>query len=159
MRKIINPYIGREDEGYNCFACAPHNPHGLKMEFYEDGEDIVCFWTPSKDYQSWQDTLHGGIQATLIDETAGWLITRKFETSGMTTSFNLKYRKPVAAGEGHTVEVRVRTREVKRNFVFMDATLKCDGELCTTAEVTFFCFSQEVAREKYLFRPCQLEQE
>ena len=158
MKKIINPYIGQEDKGYNCFACAPHNPHGLKMEFYEDGDEIVCFWTPRSDYQSWQDTLHGGIQATLIDETAGWLITRKFQTSGMTTSFNLKYRKPVATGEDHTVEVRVKAREVKRNFVFMDATLKCDGELCTTAELTFFCFSQEEATEKFFFRPCQVEE-
>ena len=158
MKKIINPYIGQEDEGYNCFACAPHNPHGLKMEFYEDGDDIVCFWTPRPDYQSWQDTLHGGIQATLIDETAGWLITRKFQTSGMTTAFNLKYRKPVATGEDPTVEVRVRAREVKRNFVFMDATLKCDGELCTTAELTFFCFSPKEATEKFFFRPCEVEE-
>ena len=158
MKKIINPYIGHESEGYNCFACAPHNPCGLKMEFYEDGDDVVCFWTPGENYQGWRDTLHGGVQATLIDETAGWLISRKFQTSGMTTALNIKYRKPVATGDAHKVEVRATTREVKRNFVFMDVTLKCDGELCSTVELTFYCFPKEKAVEEFMFLPFEVEE-
>ena len=42
MKKIINPWKGKE--GYNCFGCAPANPVGVKMEFYEDGDDIVSQW-------------------------------------------------------------------------------------------------------------------
>ena len=41
MDKIKNPFGGMEDQGYNCFACCPSNPFGLKMEFYEDGDEIV----------------------------------------------------------------------------------------------------------------------
>ena len=48
MKKIKNPYAGTaEGMGYNCFACAPENPCGLKMEFFEDGEEVVCFWEPN----------------------------------------------------------------------------------------------------------------
>ena len=36
MKKVKNPYIGLEEQGYNCFACCPTNPCGLKMRFYED---------------------------------------------------------------------------------------------------------------------------
>ena len=90
MKKIKNPWIDLTDKGYNCFACAPNNPYGLKMEFYEDGEDIVSLWTPDSNYQGWLNTLHGGIQATLLDELGGWIIARKFQTSGMTTSLNMK---------------------------------------------------------------------
>ena len=45
MTRIINPYegMGRE-EGYHCFACAPRNEHGLHMEFYEEGDEVVCYW-------------------------------------------------------------------------------------------------------------------
>ena len=39
MEKIINPWEGME--GYFCFGCAPNNESGLKMEFYEDGDEIV----------------------------------------------------------------------------------------------------------------------
>ena len=54
MKKIINPYAGTsEGLGYNCFACAPENPCGLKMEFYEDDQDVVCFWTPNENHQGW----------------------------------------------------------------------------------------------------------
>ena len=91
MKKIKNPWLPLTGKGYNCFACAPCNPYGLKMEFYEDGDDIVSLWTPDDNYQGWLDTLHGGIQATLLDEIGGWIIARKFQTSGMTTNLNVKY--------------------------------------------------------------------
>lgn len=54
------------------------------MEFYEDGDDIVSIWEPHENFQSWIGTLHGGIQATLMDELGGWVITRKLQTTGMT---------------------------------------------------------------------------
>ena len=38
MKKIINPWKGLE--GYNCFGCAPNNEAGIKMEFYEDGDEV-----------------------------------------------------------------------------------------------------------------------
>lgn len=57
MQKIINPW--KETEGYNCFGCSPGNPAGLHMDFYEDGDEIVCRWgTPCRisglaAYTSW----------------------------------------------------------------------------------------------------------
>ena len=42
MKKIINPWKGMD--GYYCFGCAPNNEAGVKMEFYEDGDDIVSIW-------------------------------------------------------------------------------------------------------------------
>ena len=39
MKKIINPW--KDLEGYNCFGCAPNNEAGVRMEFYEDGDEIV----------------------------------------------------------------------------------------------------------------------
>ena len=42
MKKIINPWTRRE--GYDCFGCCPHNPIGVHMTFFEDGDDIVSYW-------------------------------------------------------------------------------------------------------------------
>ena len=78
MKKIINPWEGLD--GYMCFGCAPNNPLGLHMEFFEDGDDIVAFWKPQGTYQGWLRTLHGGIQTTLMDELAGWVVLRKLQT-------------------------------------------------------------------------------
>lgn len=159
MKKIRNPYIGLEAEGYNCFACAPHNPYGLKMEFYEDGDDVVCYWTPRTEYQGWVQTLHGGIQATLMDEVGGWVISRKIQTSAMTTALNMKYRKPVPTGDDVQVEVRAHIVDRKRSFVMIEATLSCGGEVCSSADITYYCFSEQKSREEFHFLPYELEEE
>ena len=67
MKKIINPWKGLE--GYNCFWLRPliMKPE-IKMEFYEDGDEVVSIWKPRPEYQGWINTLHGGIQAVLMDE-------------------------------------------------------------------------------------------
>lgn len=158
MKKIRNPWIGLTDKGYNCFACAPTNPYGLKMEFYEDGDDIVSFWNPGKNYQGWLDTLHGGIQATLLDEIGGWIIARKFQTSGMTTNLNVKYKKPVPTGYGILIEVRARVKEVKRMFVFIEAAISYNGEICSSAEMTYYTFPKDVAEKDFMFYECVTEE-
>ena len=158
MKKIKNPWAHLADKGYNCFACAPSNPYGLKMEFYEDGDDIVSIWEPHTNFQGWLNTLHGGIQATLMDEIGGWIIARKFQTSGMTTNLNVKYKKPVPTGENTTIEIRAHAKEVKRNFVFIEATISHNGETCSIAEMTYYCFPKEIAEKDFMFSECGLEE-
>lgn len=157
MKKIINPWVDLIDEGYNCFACAPNNPYGLKMDFWEDGDDIVSYWTPGDNYQGWLKTLHGGIQATLIDEMGGWVVARKLQTSGMTTNLNVRYRRPISTGENVTIEARARIREQKKMFVIIDVTLSVKGRVCSEAELTYYCFSKEKATEEFHFRGCEVE--
>ena len=50
MKKIINPWVG--EPTYHCYGCDPNNATGLKMEFYEDGDDIVCHWHPRTEFES-----------------------------------------------------------------------------------------------------------
>ena len=155
MKRINNPWTAIPQ--YNCFGCCPTNPIGTQMRFFEDGEDIISIWKPTQNHQSWMNTLHGGIQATLLDEAAGWLISRKFQTSGMTTNLNIKYKRPIPTTEGTKVEIRAHIREMKRSFALMEASITCNGELCSTAELTFYCFSQEKAREEFHFLPYEVE--
>ena len=158
MKKIRNPWHGLEDQGYNCFGCAPENRYGLKMEFYEDGDDVVSFWNASDDYQGWLHTLHGGIQSTIMDEIAMWVIARKLQTAGMTTKMEIKYRKPVPTGPDVKIEVRAHVREVKHSFVILDARIIYGGEVCSQAEITYFCFPKEKAASDYYFNGCVLEE-
>lgn len=80
MKKIINPW--KDMEGYNCFGCSPDNEAGVRMEFYEDGDEVVSIWKPRPEYQGWLNTLHGGIQSVLLDEICGWVVFRKLQTGG-----------------------------------------------------------------------------
>lgn len=158
MKKIINPWVGLEGLGYNCFGCAPSNPYGLKMEFYEDGDEIVSFWNAGDNYQGWLKTLHGGIQATIMDEITMWVIARKLQTSGMTTRIDIRYRKPVPTGPDVRIEVRASIREIKRNFVFLDARILFGGEVCSEADITYYTFPRERAEKDFYFRGCEVEE-
>lgn len=157
MKKIINPWKGLE--GYNCFGCAPNNEAGIKMEFYEDGDEVVSIWKPRPEYQGWINTLHGGIQAVLMDEICAWVILRKLHTTGVTSKMETRYRKPVSTTDSHIV-LRASIKEVKRNIVIIEAKLyNKDGEVCTEAVCTYFTFSHEKSKDEMHFDKCDVEPE
>ncbi|WP_448790132.1 PaaI family thioesterase [Bacteroides graminisolvens] len=155
MKKIINPWKGKE--GYNCFGCAPANPVGVKMEFYEDGDDIVSQWHLQANYQGWINTLHGGIQSVLLDEICAWAILRKLQTTGVTSKMETRYLKSVDTTDEYVL-LRARISEKKRNIILVEAELyNQKGEVCTKALCTYFTFSQEKAKQEMHFHGCDVE--
>lgn len=141
MRKIKNPYD--KTSGYYCFGCSHDNPHGLQMTFYEDGEELFCKWDPQPRFQGYNNILHGGIQATLMDETASWLVYVKMITSGVTSRLDIKYKKPVPTNRGE-ITLRGKITEIKRNLAFIEIQLfDPDMQLCSSAEAVFFTYSKE----------------
>lgn len=126
------------------------------MEFYEDGDEIVSIWKPESHYQGWVDTMHGGILATLVDETAGWTVFRKLQTSGVTTRLEVKYRKPVMTTEPQ-ITIRGHIAEQRRNLVTIDVRIEdSKGETCIEGRATYFAFDREKAREMG-FTSCDVE--
>lgn len=129
------------------------------MEFYEDGDDVVAVWTPRIEFQGWNNTLHGGIQATLADEIASWVIFRKLQTGGVTSKMEVKYLRPVLISEGD-ITLRARIVEKRRNLVRVAVEItNGKGERTTEVECLYFTFSEERAREEFNFRPFHTEDE
>ncbi|WP_291528992.1 PaaI family thioesterase [Bacteroides sp. UBA939] len=157
MKKIINPW--KNMEGYNCFGCAPENEAGVKMEFYEDGDEVVSIWKPRPEYQGWFNTLHGGIQSVLLDEICAWVVLRKLQTTGVTSKMETRFRKPVATTDSYIV-LRASICEQRRNLVTINAKL-CNenGEVCTEAVCTYFTYPPEKAEKEMFFRHCDVEPE
>ncbi len=146
MRKIKNPYV--TVDGYNCFACSPKNEQGLHMEFIEEGEDVICHWEPKGFLQSYEGILHGGIQATLMDEIGSWLVQAKLGTAGLTSNMNTRFRKSVPIDQG-AIDLHATLIKQRRNLVDVAVTLKAaDGSLCAESKITYFTYPLEVAREK-----------
>ena len=157
MKRILNPWEGMP--GYNCIGCSPDNPFGLHLHFFEDGDDIVSKWKPSGNYQGWLNTLHGGIQALLLDEVCGWVITRKLQTAGVTSKMETRYKRPVSTLDTE-LTVRAHIREQRRNIVVIDATLAdSTGAICTEATCTYFAFPKEKAQRDMHFTQCRTEDE
>lgn len=156
MKKLTNPWKGLKE--YNCFGCAPNNPAGVKMEFFEDGDDIVSLWKPRAEYQGWLNTLHGGIQAVLLDEICAWVVIRKKQTTGVTFKMETKYLKPISTLVDH-ITIKARLKQEKRHVLFIEAEIYNEiGEVCTQALCTYFTVPQEKAREEYYFTECETEE-
>lgn len=96
-----------------CFVCGLKNSAGLKASFYEvEGKQLVGLFTPCEEHQGYPDRLHGGLAATILDETIGRSINiDQDEVWGVTVEFKIRYRKPVPLNQ----ELRVVGRITKQN--------------------------------------------
>jgi acyl-coenzyme A thioesterase PaaI-like protein len=138
---LNNPFTNLD--GYNCFGCSPNNPIGLHLTFTEEGDEIVSSWSPGIDYQGFFNILHGGIQATLMDEIASWTVYVKAKTAGFTSRAELKYLKNVGIDQG-PITLKARLKEMRRNLADIEVSLyDKNQQLCATGSFTFFTFSRE----------------
>ncbi len=146
-KKIYNPYINLE--GHNCFGCSPNNPLGLKMEFYEEGDYLISEWDPANRFSGYENMLHGGIQASLMDELASWCVQIKLKTAGVTASMNVRYRKPVFIDEGKLI-IKARVIKSNHNIVTLKTELfNSEKELSSEAELKYFTYPKKMAHEKF----------
>lgn len=146
MIKLKNPHIDSKEK--LCFACSPYNKIGLQMEFYEDGEKIVSFWEPDKNYQGFKNVLHGGIQSTLIDEIAAWAVFIKGETAGVTKSIELKYLHPVYINKG-PLKLEAKYQNNGKGIAEIEVNLlNHKNEISTSGKVVYFLYPPKLARKK-----------
>ena len=157
MKKILNPWVG--EPTYHCYGCCPDSHNGLRMEFYEDGDDVVSHWTPREEFQGWRDTLHGGIQATLADEIASWVVFRKFQTSGVTSKLEARYLKPILISDGE-ITLRASVVCTKRNLIEIAVCIFDHfGEEAARVNCLYFLFPQAKAHDEFGFREFKVEGE
>jgi uncharacterized protein (TIGR00369 family) len=147
-KKVINPY----NQGDNpCFGCSDKNPIGLKLEFEESEEFLHARWNPEQHYQGYINILHGGIIATLMDETSAWCISVKAGKAGVTSELKIKYIKPVFVNKGEiSLEARI-TEKSLRHITVHCSLLDSSGTICAESESLFFVYPDEIARRKFNF--------
>jgi uncharacterized protein (TIGR00369 family) len=149
QNRIINPFQKHPD--YNCFGCSSTNSFGLKMNFIETEHGLECSWQPPSYFQGWINVLHGGIQASLMDEIASWVVFVKLGVSGVTSELKVKYKKAVEM-TNKPITIKAQLREMQRNIAIIDCFLHDhESKLCATAECKYFTFNEEVSKESYLY--------
>ncbi|MBO5948006.1 PaaI family thioesterase [bacterium] len=130
--------LGKQRNSKMCFICGMDNPAGFKSQFYNMEDYSVI--TPikfSEIHQSFPQRVHGGLIATMLDELA----CRAYWTQGnyelaVTTSMELKYRKPVPYNVellGHGIVLLDKSRMFKTKAHIIDKT----GTVYAEAEVSY----------------------
>lgn len=149
MIKLKNPYA--EFKEYQCFGCSPTNPLGLQMQFYKEEDEIVCKWNPNEHFQGFHDILHGGIQSTMMDEIASWVVFVFLDTAGVTYQLSTRFRKPVHLSKG-TITIRAKLLKHEKRVAEIEASLY-DGEkvLCSESRLNYFVMPREKAEKEMHF--------
>lgn len=136
--------VSKQRNSKMCIICGMDNPIGLKAQFYnmEDGSVMTPF-RYKKEHQSFPQRVHGGIIAAMLDELglrACW--TESEEIFGVTTSMEVKYRKPVPydtdlIGKGRVEKENSRFLKVKTEI------LDKSGQVLAEAEVKYIKLAVE----------------
>ncbi|HEU5437767.1 MAG TPA: PaaI family thioesterase [Ktedonobacterales bacterium] len=88
-----------------CFACGARNDAGLRLTFWHEGDAVVTEFTATEAFQGFPGVVHGGILATLLDET----LNRTAMAEGrwtMTGRLDVRYRAPAPVGQTLRVTAR-----------------------------------------------------
>ena len=126
--------IKKQSNSRMCLVCGIDNKLGLKASFYElDNNELIAIFKPVEEHQSYPERLHGGISATILDETLGRAITIEEETIwGVTAELNIKYKKPVPLDQELKVVAKI-TRNTSRMFEGEGKILLANGDIAVTA--------------------------
>jgi acyl-coenzyme A thioesterase PaaI-like protein len=119
-----------------CFACGHTNPNGLRLELSFARDRAEARFTGKREHQGYDDMLHGGIVAALLDEVMGWAIFHQ-GIWAVTTRLELRLRRRVPIGEEVHVTGKVARDRGRALEMRGEVRRVSDGELLASAEATY----------------------
>jgi uncharacterized protein (TIGR00369 family) len=122
----------------HCFGCGPTNPAGLRLSFVESDEGVEAAYTVPVQLQGAAGIVHGGIQATLLDETLCMTAYAKVGTPVFTGELTVRYLRPVPTGAALHVRGRIVEAKSKGWIIEGEITLAGSAEALTRARGRFF---------------------
>jgi uncharacterized protein (TIGR00369 family) len=120
---------------HRCFACGDVNPIGMRLHI-ELGEGWAeTTWEPGPDYVGWEDKVHGGLLATLLDEVMAWAPS-SYDSWAVTAEMNLRFRSP--ANPGERLSARGWVTERRRRIYHVRGEVRgADGRMVAEATGRF----------------------
>lgn len=116
-----------EGEGpQTCFGCGPDNPDGLGLRFYETDDGVEVEYTVEERFNGAPGVVHGGVQATLLDEALCMTAYAKESTPVVTGELTVRYHRPLPTRV--PLLVRARITESVRGSYFAEGEILVAGE-------------------------------
>ncbi len=118
-----------------CLVCGLQNSAGLRAFFYElDSDELLAVFRPRPEHQGYPGRLHGGLAATILDETIGRaiMIEEKDKFWGVSLELTTRFKKPVPLDE----DVRVIGRVTKSGRIYEGSAeiINKDGSIAVEAQ-------------------------
>jgi acyl-coenzyme A thioesterase PaaI-like protein len=94
------------DDGM-CFGCGKHNPIGLRLTFWWEGDTYFTKYTPERVHQGWAGRTHGGMLSLVLDEMLSRAALERHGLDWVTAEMTVRLRKPAPVGRTLLVQARV----------------------------------------------------
>jgi acyl-coenzyme A thioesterase PaaI-like protein len=103
--RIPNWFAQQIGSRFQCFGCSPHNPSGLgvSMAAKEDGSCVGTVEAVGSRFESFPGIVHGGVIATLIDDSAYWTLFHNNRCLALTKSIKIDFKAPAHSSEALTL--------------------------------------------------------
>lgn len=115
----------RQPTSLGCFACGRNNPFGLHLEWFNnyDQQQVEATFELDDKYCSYPGTVHGGIVATILDETSGRaiLLNNDFNHLMVTLKMEVVYK--------HNTPTHTPLRAVGRLLRYTPKRAQVEGEI------------------------------
>jgi uncharacterized protein (TIGR00369 family) len=93
------------DEG-GCFVCGKDNEHGLRLSFTTENGQTVSEFTLQKYFQGYQNIIHGGIIAAILDEAMIQAAMAE-DLKPVTAEITVRFKHPLSACRPAIVEAEL----------------------------------------------------
>jgi uncharacterized protein (TIGR00369 family) len=93
----------------DCFVCGAHNPHGLRLRFRRDGDEVRADFTPQPADAGFRGIVHGGILSTVLDEAMFWAAATAKKQFCIAAELNVRFVNKVAVGQKLVCIARLKT--------------------------------------------------
>jgi len=126
-----------------CFGCGPANAKGLRIRSFEEGDELVCTWTPEPHHLAFEGIVNGGICGTLLDCHSNWAAAvHLMKKAGgdslpftVTGDFHVRLKRPTPLGV--PLSLRARVVESGGDRAVVEAEISAEGKVTATCRGTF----------------------
>ncbi len=120
-----------------CFGCGQANESGLRLRFRRTGEGAVeAEYTVPEHFRGAEGVVHGGIQATLLDEVMGLAVHTMLSDEDhkiVTAELNVRFRRATPTGEPLLIDAAL-SRVDGTNLFLTGRIVGPDGAVLTEAD-------------------------
>lgn len=119
-----------------CFGCGKNNPIGLQIDFQVEGDTCTGEFTPNQNHLSWEDTVHGGIIYSALDDVTGNIPYRQGLVAH-TGRCEIRYRAPLRQGQTISLKGWVEHRKGRLLVIGGEARRRSDNALIAECTARF----------------------
>lgn len=120
-----------------CFACGPDNPIGLQIKYVVDADEVcTAEFTPTQNHLSWENTVHGGIIYSALDDVVGNIPYARGVVAH-TARCEIRYREPLREGQAVLLRGWIEKEKGRLMVLRGEARRKSDNQLIAECTASF----------------------